>query len=47
VAGTSFFCDGGGQNTMRLNFSYETLDTNHEGAKRLGNYYKDLIAKHR
>jgi len=47
VAGTSFFCDGGGQNTMRLNFSYETLDTNHEGARRLGNYYKDVIAKHK
>jgi len=47
VAGTSFFCDGGGQNTMRLNFSYETLETNHEGAKRLGNYYKDVIAKHK
>lgn len=47
VAGTSFFCDGGGQNTMRLNFSYETLETNHEGARRLGNYYKDVIAKHK
>lgn len=47
VAGTSFFCDGGGKNTMRLNFSYETLETNDEGAKRLGSFYKDLIAKHK
>ena len=47
VAGTSFFCDGGGKNTMRLNFSYETLETNKEGAKRLGSFYKDLIAKHK
>lgn len=46
VAGTSFFCDGGGQNTMRLNFSYETLETNREGAKRLGDFYKGIIAKH-
>jgi 2-aminoadipate transaminase len=35
VAGTSFFCDGGGTNSMRLNFSYETLEKNEEGAKRL------------
>ncbi|MCB5229164.1 MAG: PLP-dependent aminotransferase family protein [Candidatus Cloacimonetes bacterium] len=47
VAGTSFFCDGGGQNTMRLNFSYEDLETNHEGAKRLGGFYKDIIAKNK
>lgn len=46
VAGTSFFCDGGGHHTMRLNFSYESEETNREGAKRLGDFYKDLIAKH-
>lgn len=46
VAGNSFFCDGSGFNTMRLNFSYETLETNREGAKRLGAFYKDVIAKH-
>ena len=34
VAGTSFYCDGGGNNTMRLNFSYETLEKNEEGVKR-------------
>lgn len=45
VAGTSFFCDGGGQNTMRLNFSYETLEKNEEGAKRLGSFFKDVLAK--
>ena len=39
----SFFCDGGGQ-ALSPRFSYETLDTNHEGARRLGNYYKDVIA---
>lgn len=46
VAGTSFFCDGGGHHTMRLNFSYESLETNREGAKRLGDFYKKLIANH-
>jgi len=44
VAGTSFFCDGGGQNTMRLNFSYESEDTNREGCKRLGAFLKHAIA---
>lgn len=45
VAGTSFFCDGGGKNTMRLNFSYETLEKNEEGAKRLGNFFKKQLKK--
>jgi 2-aminoadipate transaminase len=45
VAGTSFFCDGGGKNTMRLNFSYETLEKNEEGAKRLGDFFKKHLAK--
>ncbi len=45
VAGTSFFCDGGGKNTMRLNFSYETEENNYEGCKRLGTFYKDVLAK--
>lgn len=45
VAGTSFFCDGGGKNTMRLNFSYETLEKNEEGVKRLGDFFKSRLAK--
>lgn len=45
VAGTSFFCDGGGLNTMRLNFSYETLEQNNEGCKRLGTFLKKVIKK--
>lgn len=45
VAGTSFFCDGGGHNTMRLNFSYESLEQNREGCKRLGTFYKKVLAK--
>ncbi|HNT52629.1 MAG TPA: PLP-dependent aminotransferase family protein, partial [Candidatus Syntrophosphaera sp.] len=46
VAGTSFFCDGTGQNTMRLNFSYESLETNREGCQRLGNFFKKVLAQH-
>jgi 2-aminoadipate transaminase len=45
VAGTSFFCDGGGHNTMRLNFSYESEANNEEGCKRLGRFMKKAVAK--
>lgn len=44
VAGTSFFCDGSGNNTMRLNFSYESEAKNREGCKRLGDFYKKVLA---
>jgi len=43
VAGDSFFCNGKGQNTMRINFSYETLEKNREGVKRLAEFYKKHI----
>ncbi len=46
VAGTSFFCDGKGHNTMRLNFSYESEEQNCEGCKRMGDFFKQAIAKH-
>ncbi|MCB5247874.1 MAG: PLP-dependent aminotransferase family protein [Candidatus Cloacimonetes bacterium] len=45
VAGTSFFCDGKGQHTMRLNFSYESEENNREGCKRLGTFYKKVLAQ--
>ncbi|GAB1468037.1 PLP-dependent aminotransferase family protein [Candidatus Cloacimonadota bacterium] len=45
VAGTSFFCDGGGNNTMRLNFSYESIEKNIEGVQRLGAFLKKVIKK--
>ena len=45
VAGTSFFCDGKGHHTMRLNFSYESEENNREGCKRLGTFYKNVLAK--
>ncbi len=36
VPGASFFVEGGGENSMRLNFSYPTLEQIREGIKRLG-----------
>lgn len=43
VAGTSFFCDGKGNNTMRLNFSYETIENNRIGCERMGNFFKSKV----
>lgn len=40
VAGSSFFCDGSGKNSMRLNFSYESIAKNEEGITRLGRFLK-------
>ena len=31
VPGTHFFCDGGHENTLRLNFSNSTIPQIHEG----------------
>jgi 2-aminoadipate transaminase len=36
VVGSAFHCDGGGRNSMRLNFSYPTKEEIVEGVKRLG-----------
>ena len=43
VVGTAFHCDGGGQNAMRLNFSFPTKENIAEGVKRLAS----VIAKHK
>jgi 2-aminoadipate transaminase len=40
VIGSAFHCDGGGQNTMRLNFSYPTVEQIDEGIKRLAKVIK-------
>ena len=42
VIGEAFFCDGGGQNTMRLNFSYVNDEQMVEGVKRLGSAIEKL-----
>lgn len=45
VIGEVFFCDGGGQNTMRLNFSYVSDEQLVEGIKRLGNATRKLLGE--
>ena len=43
VPGVAFHPTGGGENTMRLNFSYSDPDTIREGITRLGTTLKELI----
>ncbi len=45
VIGSAFHCDGSGQNTMRLNFSYPTHDEIDEGIKRLAEVVKEALVK--
>lgn len=45
VIGEAFFCDGGGQNTMRVNFSFMDDAGIEEGVKRLSAATKVLLAK--
>jgi 2-aminoadipate transaminase len=45
VPGAAFHANGGGQNTMRLNFSYSKPDTIREGITRLGLTLKEILAK--
>jgi 2-aminoadipate transaminase len=43
VPGTSFYALGGGENTMRLNFSYSNPDQIKIGIERLANLLKEMI----
>ncbi|MCF0206060.1 MAG: PLP-dependent aminotransferase family protein [Bacteroidales bacterium] len=43
VTGEVFHCDGSGKNTMRLNFSYASMEQIEEGVKRLATAIKDFI----
>lgn len=43
VPGAAFHPRGGGDNTMRLNFSYSSPDTIREGIARLGGVLKEMI----
>lgn len=45
VAGTNFYCDGGGKNTARINFSFASKEMNVEGVKRLGVAISEEIEK--
>ncbi len=44
VPGESFHPNGGGKNTMRINFSYSNPETIREGITRLGTLFKELVA---
>jgi 2-aminoadipate transaminase len=43
VVGQAFYPDGGGRNTMRLNFSHASDDMIHEGVRRLGRVVREEI----
>jgi len=45
VPGESFHPNGGGKNTMRLNFSYSNPETIRAGITRMGTVLKELVAK--
>jgi len=45
VPGAPFHPRGGGENTMRINFSYSSPDTIREGVTRLGITLKELISE--
>lgn len=44
VSGTGFFPNGGGENCMRLNFSFSSPEINREGIKRLSEIVKKRLA---
>lgn len=43
VLGTSFYCNGEGKNTFRINFSYMSKEKNEEGVKRLATAIRKLM----
>jgi 2-aminoadipate transaminase len=45
VPGASFHPNGGGENTMRLNFSFSSPDTIREGITRMGTTLKEILKK--
>jgi 2-aminoadipate transaminase len=45
VPGAAFHANGGGKNTMRINFSYCNPETIREGTTRLGLLLRDLVTK--
>lgn len=46
VIGSAFHCDSGGRNTLRLNFSFPSLEQLDTGAERLANAIGILMEKH-
>ncbi len=46
VVGSNFYCDGSGKNTMRINFSYMSIEKNIEGVKRLAKAIREEMKNH-
>ena len=44
VIGNAFYCDGSGRNTIRLNFSFMSVENNIEGIRRLADAVKEEMA---
>ncbi len=44
VIGSAFYCDSSGANTMRLNFSFPTLEQIREGVPRLAQAIRDYLS---
>jgi 2-aminoadipate transaminase len=42
IVGNVFFADGGGANTLRLNFTNESPERIEEGVKRLGRVFEGI-----
>jgi hypothetical protein len=47
VSGAAFFCNGSGQNTMRLNFSCPSQEQTEEGVRRLAEVIRHAIKSYR
>ena len=45
VPGAAFHPNGGGKNTMRINFSYSSPEMIREGITRLGSTLKEVLKK--
>ncbi len=45
VPGSEFYVDGGGENTMRLNYSYPSIDQIREGVRRLGELLREELSR--
>ncbi len=46
VVGSNFYCDGSGKNTMRINFSFMSIEKNIEGVKRLAEAIREEMESH-
>lgn len=45
IQGSVFYADGGGKNTIRLNYSNASAQKTDEGMDALGNFFKEIISK--